>query len=46
MTWCHCSKGSLLSVYRFVFPEKTCDMQIVSTVATGGDECRFVTTYR
>ncbi len=45
-TWCHCSKGSLLSVYRYVFPEKTCQMEIVQTIATGGDECRFVTTYR
>jgi hypothetical protein len=45
VTWCHCSKGSLLSVYRHVFPEKVCEMDIVSTVATGGDECRFVTTY-
>ena len=46
VTWCHCSKGSLLSVYRHVFPEKVCEMEIVSTVATGGDECCFVTTYR
>lgn len=45
VTWCHCSKGSLLSVYRHVFPEKTCEMEIVSTVATGGQECRFVTRY-
>lgn len=45
-TWCHCSKGSLLSVYRHVFPDKICDMQIVRSVATGGEECCFVTTYR
>jgi hypothetical protein len=46
VTWCHCSKGSLLSVYRHVFPEKTCEMEIVRTVATGAEDCCFVTTYR
>lgn len=45
VTWCHCSKGSLLSVYRLVFPDKVCDMEIVRTIATGADECCFVTTY-
>jgi hypothetical protein len=45
VTWCHCSKGSLLSVYRHVFPEKHCVMEILSTIASGGEECRFVTTY-
>ena len=44
-TWCHCSKGSLLSVYRFVFPEKTCRMEIVKSIASGAEECRFVTTF-
>jgi hypothetical protein len=46
VTWCHCSKGSLLSVYRYVFPDKVCEMEIVRTVATGGEDCCFVTTYR
>jgi hypothetical protein len=46
VTWCHCSKGSLLSVYRHVFPERTCEMEILRTVATGAEECCFVTTYR
>jgi len=46
MTWCHCSKGSLLSVYRHVFPDKICEMEIVRTIATGADDCCFVTTYR
>ena len=46
MTWRHCCKGSLLSVYRYVFPERTCEMGIVSTIATGGNACHFVTTYR
>ncbi|MBN2394266.1 MAG: hypothetical protein JXR84_26270 [Anaerolineae bacterium] len=46
ITWCHCSKGSLLSVYRQVFPDKLCKMEIVRTIATGADECCFVTAYR
>ena len=46
ITWCHCSKGSLLSVYRYVFPDKLCEMEIVRTIATGADECCFMTTYR
>ena len=44
-TWCHCSKGSLLSVYRQVFPDRACQMDIVRTIATGADDCCFVTTY-
>jgi hypothetical protein len=46
VTWCHCCKGSLLSVYRHVFPDRTCAMEIVGTVATGAEECCFVTEYR
>ncbi len=46
VTWCHCSKGSLLSVYRQVFPEKVCEMEIVRTIATGAEDCCFATTYR
>lgn len=44
-TWCECCKGSLLSVYRYVFPEKDCRMEILRTVASGADECCFVTRY-
>jgi hypothetical protein len=46
ITWCHCCKGSLLSVYRYVFPEQTCEMAIVRTIAGGAEECCFVTTWR
>ena len=45
-TWCLCSQGSLLSVYRHVFPDKVCKVEIVRTIATGADDCCFVTTYR
>jgi hypothetical protein len=45
VTWCHCSKGSLLSVYRYVFPDKICEMEIVRTIAGGAEDCCFVTTY-
>ena len=46
ITWCHCCKGSLLSVYRHVFPDRVCEMEILGTVATGAEECCFVTEYR
>ena len=46
VSWCHCSKGSLLSVYQQVFPEKLCEMEIVRTIATGAEECCFLTRYR
>jgi hypothetical protein len=46
VSWCHCSKGSLLSVYRYVFPDKVCEMEIVRTIATGAEDCCFATTYR
>jgi len=45
VTWCHCCKGSLLSVYRYVFPERICRMEVVSTIASGGGACCFTTTY-
>jgi len=45
VSWCHCSKGSLLSVYQQVFPEKLCEMEIVRTIATGAEECCFLTRY-
>ena len=44
-TWCRCSVGSLLCVYREVFPERRCTMEIVETIAGGGARCRFVTTF-
>jgi hypothetical protein len=46
ITWCHCCKGSLLSVYTYLFPDRICEMEIVSTVASGGEECRFITRFR
>ena len=46
VTWCHCCKGSLLSAYKHVFPDRTCAMEIIGTVATGAEECCFVTEYR
>jgi hypothetical protein len=46
MTWCHCSKGSLLSVYEQVFPERVCEMEILSSVATGGSECAMAAWWR
>jgi hypothetical protein len=45
VTWCHCSKGSLLSVYRYVFPDKRCEMEILRTVVAGAEDCCFVTTF-
>jgi DNA integrity scanning protein DisA with diadenylate cyclase activity len=45
VTWCHCCKGSLLSVYRYVFPDKTCKMEIIESVAAGGKTCKMVTMY-
>jgi hypothetical protein len=45
VTWCHCCQGSLLSVYKHVFPDRTCAMEIIGTVATGAEECCFVTVY-
>jgi len=44
-TWCQCSKGSLLSVYKYVFTDRRCEMDIVQTIATGADRCVFVTRY-
>jgi len=45
VTWCHCCKGSLLSVYKYVFPDKTCRMEIIDSVAAGGNSCTMVTMY-
>lgn len=45
ITWCHCCKGSLLSVYKYVFPDKTCKMEIIESVAAGGSTCTMITKY-
>ncbi len=45
LTWCRCCQGTLHSIYQFVFPEKTCHMDIVQTHATGGDDCAFAAWY-
>lgn len=45
ITWCHCCKGSLLSVYKYLFPEKSCKMEIIESVSTGGNTCTMITTY-
>jgi len=34
-TWCQCCKGSLLSVYKYVYNDKECEMDILRTVASG-----------
>lgn len=44
-TWCLCCQGTLFSVYQFIFPEKTCNMEIIETHATGGNDCVFATWY-
>ncbi len=45
-TWCYCCQGTLFSVYQFVFPEKTCCMEIIESYATGGKDCVFSTWYK
>ncbi|MDF2884307.1 MAG: hypothetical protein K0R54_4874 [Clostridiaceae bacterium] len=44
-TWCRCCQGTLLSIYKLVFPEKKCNMDIVETFASGGSDCVFITWY-
>ena len=44
-TWCRCCQGTLYSIYRFVFPDKVCHMDIIETHATGGSDCVFSTWY-
>ena len=44
-TWCRCCQGCLKSVYRFVLPNKTCKMDIIETLATGGKDCIFRTWF-
>jgi hypothetical protein len=45
VTWCHCCKGSILSVIKHIFPEKKCLMVIKETIATGGNTCILETTF-
>ena len=45
VTWCHCCKGSILSVIKYVFPKKECRMVIRETVASGGRDCILETTF-
>ncbi|HEX9933581.1 MAG TPA: hypothetical protein VGB38_00170, partial [bacterium] len=44
-TWCRCCQGCLLSVYRFILPDKRCNMDIIKTLATGGKDCIFKTWF-
>ncbi len=44
-TWCRCCQGTLLSIYKLVFPNKQCNMDIVETYATDGKDCIFATWY-
>lgn len=44
-TWCYCCQGTLFSLYQFIFPEKTCRMEIIESHATGGKDCIFSTWY-
>ena len=41
VTWCHCCKGSILSVIKQIFPERKCNMIIKETYASGGNICMF-----
>ena len=43
--WCYYCQGALFRIYQFVFPEKSCQMEIVETHATGGKDCVFSTWY-
>lgn len=45
VTWCHCCKGSILSVIKYIYPNKKCDMIIKETVASGGRICAFESTF-
>lgn len=45
VTWCHCCKGSILSVIKYIYPEKKCNMIIKETAASGGKTCTFETTF-
>jgi len=46
VTWCHCCKGSILSVIKHIFSEKECKMIIKGTVASGGKDCTFETIFK
>jgi len=44
-TWCYCCQGTLFSLFQFVFPEKTCHMEIIESYATDGRDCVFSAWY-
>lgn len=44
-TWCHCCKGSILSVIKYIYPDKKCNIIIKETTASGGKTCTFETTF-
>ena len=46
VTWCHCCKGSILSVVKHIFLNKECRMIIKETIASGGKECIFETEFQ
>ena len=45
ITWCRCCQGTVSSIYRFVFTNKTMHTDIVETFATGGTDCVFATWF-
>jgi hypothetical protein len=45
VTWCHCCKGSILSVLKYIFPQEKCNIIIIETYASGGKTCTFQTTF-
>jgi len=45
ITWCYCCCGTIKSIYKYVFPEKECNVDIIETFATGGTDCVFRTSF-
>ena len=39
--WCSCCLGFVRNIYKLVFPQKNCHVDIMKTFATGGDDCVF-----
>ena len=44
-TWCRCCCGFIKNVYKNVFPEKICHVDIMETIVTGGNNCIFRTWF-